>query len=341
MIAAGIRRIIEPVIRSIVGDIPDGVSPTSWQDDGSGGINNPWNDDDYWNETGTLDRFVSTWDTENLGGTGSATKTIVLPMTAGVRVNWGDGTADNLNTHIYATGGIKTISIADAVTGWRFNNGGDKAKLLTVESTGLLDIDDFLMFFGCSNMTDFVLSATSTYSTTTLTSMFRDCSSLINLDISFMDTTGVTTMGSMFSNCSSLLSLDVSNFNTSSVIGTGFNSTFSGCSSLTALDVSSFDTSGVAGMNGFFRDCSSIVVGITGIEDLDITLVTDMANFLFAVTLPTAQYSELLVNYEAQSVQDTVTFSGGSSKYSAGAAATARQDLIDDHTWTITDGGAA
>ena len=32
-------------------------------------------------------------------------------------------------------------------------------------------------------------------------------------------------------------------------------------------------------------------------------------------------------------------FHSGNSKYSAGAAVTARQALIDDHNWSITDGG--
>jgi hypothetical protein len=47
--------------------------------------------------------FVSTWDTTNAG---SASDTIVLPMTAGVdTVHWGDGSSDTTNTHTYASGG--------------------------------------------------------------------------------------------------------------------------------------------------------------------------------------------------------------------------------------------
>lgn len=45
------------------------VSPTSWQDDGSGGINNPWNDDDYWNETGGA--VTRNFTTSALGGSQS------------------------------------------------------------------------------------------------------------------------------------------------------------------------------------------------------------------------------------------------------------------------------
>ncbi|NCC99614.1 MAG: T9SS type A sorting domain-containing protein [Bacteroidia bacterium] len=58
------------------------------------------------------------------------------------------------------------------------------------------------------------------------------------------------------------------------------------------------------------------------------------------VTLSTANYDALLTGWAAQTVQSGVTFSGGNSKYSAGAAATARGVLTDSpNNWTITDGG--
>jgi len=75
------------------------------------------------------------------------------------------------------------------------------------------------------------------------------------------------------------------------------------------------------------------------ISSWDITSVTDMTSMFVSVTLSTANYSAILIGWEGQSVQDDVTFHGGSSKYSAGAAATARQALIDDHNWSIDDGG--
>jgi hypothetical protein len=57
------------------------------------------------------------------------------------------------------------------------------------------------------------------------------------------------------------------------------------------------------------------------------------------VTLSTANYSALLIGWEAQVEKTGVTFSGGSSQYSAGAAATARGVLVNTSTWDITDGG--
>jgi hypothetical protein len=57
--------------------------------------------------------FVSTWDTTNAG---SASDTIVLPMTAGNTVHWGDGSSDTTNTHTYASSGTYTITIEGTVT---------------------------------------------------------------------------------------------------------------------------------------------------------------------------------------------------------------------------------
>src|SRR5665647_3457454 len=79
--------------------------------------------------------FVTTWNTENAG---SATKTIVIPCTGtgyDAFINWGDGTATqhiagspgNV-TYVYATTGIKTISISGIFPRIYFNNAGDKAK---------------------------------------------------------------------------------------------------------------------------------------------------------------------------------------------------------------------
>ena len=74
----------------------------------------------------------------------------------------------------------------------------------------------------------------------------------------------------------------------------------------------------------------------------DVTALTAAGNFLLSVTLSTANYDALLIGWEGQAVNDTVTFHGGSSTYTGGgAAATARAALVSDHSWAITDGGTA
>ena len=253
--------------------------------------------------------FVSTWNTENLGGTGSATKVILLPMSAGVEVDWGDGTVNNLNTHTYVAGGIKTITIEDTITGFRFVNGGDKLKILTISSAGNLVIDANNMFRGCSNMSMWKDSPGTTVTTSTMFRMFLGCSSLSNISLLNLDTSLVTNMEAVFASCTSLINIDLSNFSTASSTKLNFM----------------FQSTGVTSP--------------TGVDNFDVTQVTTMASMFLGVTLDTSFYSSLLVNYEAQAVQNSVSLDGGNSLYSVGAATTARANLIADHTWSITDGG--
>jgi hypothetical protein len=64
-----------------------------------------------------------------------------------------------------------------------------------------------------------------------------------------------------------------------------------------------------------------------------------MASMFDSVTLSTANYDALLIGWDAQNLQPNVTFSGGNSQYSAGAATTARTNMTDNDGWIITDGG--
>jgi len=101
-------------------------------------------------------------------------------------------------------------------------------------------------------------------------------------------------------------------------------------------DISGWTTSSVTDMRYMFDGATAFDQNL---GSWDITAVTLMNEMFNGVTLSTANYDALLIGWEGQAVQNNVTFDGGNSKYSAGAAATARQALIDDHTWIITDGG--
>ncbi len=140
---------------------------------------------------------------------------------------------------------------------------------------------------------------------------FYGCSKLTVTAIDLLDLTGTTNLESIFDGCTSLTTVP----------------------SMNEWDMSSVQNLAYAfyGATSFNQDIGSWVI----------TSVINMTEMFLNITLSTANYDALLVGWEAQAVQDNVIFSGGNSKYSAGAAATARQALIDDHTWTITDGGAA
>jgi len=188
--------------------------------------------------------FVSTWDTTNAG---SASDTIVLPMTAGPTVHWGDGTIDTTNTHTYASGGVYTVTIEGAVTTFRFNNGGDRRKILDISNWGTFNITTTADFFGCSNL---VISAVDAPILTTLdlSNTFRGCTSLVNPNLSAWDTSSVQSMGGsyvtgMFTSCTSLVNPDLSGWDTSSV--THMYAVFYNCNNFNSPSISDWDVSSV------------------------------------------------------------------------------------------------
>ena len=63
-------------------------------------------------------------------------------------------------------------------------------------------------------------------------------------------------------------------------------------------------------------------------------------NMFNGTTLPTVDYSDILITQRANNVTTGTTFNGGSSTYNV-AGGTARGELVSIQSWTITDGGAA
>lgn len=113
---------------------------------------------------------------------------------------------------------------------------------------------------------------------------------------------------------------------------------FQGCSNLTigALDIP--DLSYITCLDQAFSGCSSLTC-IPSIGNWDISAITSMDQMFSGVTLSTSNYSSLLIGWEDQSVKNSVIYDGGSSKYSPGAASDARSRLVNNHSWTVTDGG--
>ncbi len=293
--------------------------------------------------------FESTWKTNNVGT--SDDDQIKLPLEATGTYNftvfWGDGSKDHITawdqeevTHTYSTAGTYTVKItAGTINGWRFNNTGDKLKILTIENWSELllgNSNDY--FYGCENLVVNATDVLDVSSVTTFTSAFRNCSSLVTLDVSSWDVSGVTTFARAFRDCSSLVTLDVSSWDVSSV--TTFYYAFYGCTSLTSIDVSSWNISSATTFAATFYGCSSLTT--LALDNWTITSITDMPNMLGGVTLTTANYDAILIAWAAQEVQSGVNFHAGNSKYTGGGAAeTARTHLVSVHTWVITDNGVA
>jgi len=116
--------------------------------------------------------------------------------------------------------------------------------------------------------------------------------------------------------------------------GTNMNLMFS--SGVFNQNIGSWDVGSATVMIKMFESASAFNQNI---GSWNVSNVTDMTDMFLNVTLSTANYGALLIGWDALSLQNSVTFHGGNSQYSAGAATTARSNIITGDSWTITDGG--
>ncbi len=214
-------------------------------------------------------------------------------------------------TCIYATVGTYTISITDNTgtnTGFPriyFNNTGDKDKLLSIEQWGENKWKSMASaFYGCSNLAGQAIDNPDLSNVTDMNSMFFNAA-VFNQNIGTWDTDNVIDMNSMFRGTSA------------------FNQNISG-----------WNTSNVTDMSQMFQNAISFEqnLGSWNVGELR------FANSMFdGVKLSTTNYDALLIGWNGQALQSNVAFSGGNSTYCNGE--TDRNELIDTHGWTITDGG--
>jgi len=62
-------------------------------------------------------------------------------------------------------------------------------------------------------------------------------------------------------------------------------------------------------------------------------------HLLITATLSSTNYDALLIGWDAQNLQNGVSFNGGNSQFCSTAAQTARANMIASDGWSITDGG--
>jgi surface protein len=176
------------------------------------------------------------------------------------------------------------------------------------------------------------LNSWNTHKVTNMSHLFDACTSF-NGNVTTWNTVNTTNMYSMFRDCSAF-NQDVGSWNTYKVTNFGYlfyrNTVFN-------QDIGSWNTGNVTSTTWMFRDDTAFDQDLGG---WDVTALSDAANMLNGATLSTANYDSLLIGWEGQATLNSVAFHAGTStKHSAGTANTARQALIDDHSWVITDGG--
>ena len=110
-------------------------------------------------------------------------------------------------------------------------------------------------------------------------------------------------------------------------------------------DIGSWDTSSCTNFTSMFYGCSDFDQDLSSWDFRAIDSETRLSNFMYGCTLSTANYNALLVRLKNQADDmdfngDDVVVSFGNSTHS-GTGTSARSYLINEHDWTITDGGSA
>lgn len=264
--------------------------------------------------------FQATIKTDNLSTGSSTDHQFKLPLessgTYNFVVDWGDGSKNTINvwnqaevTHTYSAIGTYPIKIYGTLRGWRFNNGGDCKKILTIEHWGtnfeLGNSENY--FHGCENLTSVGNDRLQNPTMNSLYSAFRDC---INFD--------------------SFLNIDTSNIIYA-------RSAFFNCQKLNQSFVSNFNAAGFGDIGYMFYNNLLLNQDLSG---WNIESVTNMTNILLdAPSWSRENYDKALISWANQNVQDSVQFACSSKYTLGGAAQTARTYLIDIKGWSISDEG--
>ena len=185
------------------------------------------------------------------------------------------------------------------------------------------------MFLGASSFNQ-PIGSWDVSKMTGLYRMFYGASSFNQL-IDNWDISSMTYLKGIFEDASSF-NQPIGSWNVSSV--TYMEEMFKGASSFNQ-PIDSWDVSSVKYMEEMFSGASSFNQPI---GSWDVSSVTSMDGILHDVTLSTPNYNNLLLGWSQLSLQNEVNFDGGDSKYSI-VAVDARQFIITNFSWIITDGG--
>ncbi|WP_353778750.1 BspA family leucine-rich repeat surface protein [Winogradskyella sp. 3972H.M.0a.05] len=270
--------------------------------------------------TCSADQFVTTWKTDQPGGSTSDNQILIDTQGSGLDfdIDWGDGNVDigvtGDITHTYAVPGTYTIRILGdfRIIGTSSN---DADKLLTIEQWGSMQWTSMQAAFRhCDNV---IVNATDTpdLSQTDNTSfMFLNALSMTG-DLSAWNVSTITNMEGMFQNAGA------------------FNS-----------DISNWNVSNVTTMSSMFRNAIAFQQNL---ENWDITNITTMENMFTGVSISTPNYDATLIGWQNDSsgsdgdgiddVPSNIIFGGGNSIYCFSEIE--HQNLTDTFNWTITDGG--
>jgi len=247
--------------------------------------------------------FISIWNTS----LGTNNDRISLPLIIGgtynFTVNWGDGTNEtitsNVGTHTYTSPGTYIVIINGTLDGWRFNNGGDRLKLIEIIQWGSFSFGNTdSHFYGANNLVLTATDAPDLSSTTSFSQTFRSCINLggdgsmnswntstittmtqmfyyassFNQPIGNWDTSSVTTMQVMFS-YAEVFNQDIGNWDISSV--TRIQNMFAHAIAFNQ-DIGNWNTSSVTWMSGTFWNSTAFNQDIGNWDTSSVTTMSSM-----------------------------------------------------------------
>ena len=248
---------------------------------------------------------------------------------------WGDGTWTSMDGAFWGCRNL-TVNASDAPDLSKVTDMSLMFYIATsfnqdIGSWDVSNVTNMSNMFADASAFDQNLDSWDVSSVTDMSNMFSRTTSF-NQNISSWDVSSVTDISGMFAGASAF-DQNIDSWDVSSV--TNMSSMFFHTTSFNQ-DISLWDVSSVITMADMFSGASAFDQDI---GSWDVSSVTDMTWMFADVTLSTLNYSALLIGWNTLTLQGDVFFAGGHSKYSAGAAADARTNMINTYNWTIIDGG--
>jgi len=271
-----------------------------------------WTISDAGQNCTTGDAFITTWNTF-LSGTSNQTS-ITVPMLGGpYEVDWdNDGIFDQSGisgavTHDYMGVGEKTIRIRGSFDTIQFSNSNDKLKILSVDQWGTHAWSNMgSAFWGAENLQVNAIDTPDLSIATSLQRMFMGAT-LVNPDVSNWDVSNISIFASMFRNAPAA-----------------------------NPDVSNWVTSSLSGVFSMFRNAVSFN---RDLSNWNISQLSNAGSLFDGSGLSAGNYDRLLVGWNNQAHPGSIALGALNTNYCSTAATGARNNLINNDSWTITDAG--
>ena len=222
------------------------------------------------------------------------------------------------------------------ITGWDTSSVTNMGSMFYGASAFNQDIGDWdtssvegmdYMFYGASAFNQDI-GDWDTSSVTNMGFMFYEAATF-NQNIGGWDTSSVWDMSFMFEGASKF-DQNIASWNTSSVTNMSFM--FYEAADF-SQNIDSWDTSSVTNMSFMFMHADAFDHDIGG---WDISSVMNLSRMFDHSGMSTANFDATLIGWAAQNVQNNIELGAAGLTYSSASAA-AREELINNHGWTISE----